>query len=229
MRDSESTFKVAADAALMLAKSTVVLNQADFERAGNMRKEIKATIKNISDYWRPKKDQANQLHKSLVQAEKEMIDPLNQADRLIDQRMGDFRREIERQRQEAERERKRIEAEALAAAMETQRLLNEAAQKDEMDEDDVEILMLAQREADLRANAVIETPEIASAKMQGISVRRTWKAKIIDESAVPVSVAGVMIRPIDKIALNKLASISKGSFDCPGVEFYQEESTQVRS
>jgi vacuolar-type H+-ATPase subunit I/STV1 len=227
--NTELTLKSDAEIALCAAKSMTVLTNNDFVDAGNARKEIKQTMKNINAYWDPKTDQAFQLHKSLVAAKKEMITPLEQADKLIEQKMGEYRREIERQRMEAERERLRLEEEARAAAAEAQRLVDEASQREELDDDDVEILQLAQKDVTL-AEALADSAPLAPPpiKMQGISVRKLWRARIVDPAKVPISIAGIVIRPIDQSALNKLAIASSGGFECPGVEFYQEESTQVR-
>jgi len=229
VNNDELNLKSSADTALAKASSMIVASQTDYEMAGNVRKDIKAMTNNISAYWKPKKDQAYQLHKSLVQAERDMLTPLETADKLIDMRMGDYRREVERQRAEAERERLRVEAEARKAAEDAAKLLAEASGKDELDEEDVAILMMAQSDAEnsaLLADSINDAPQ--AAKMQGISVRKTWKARVVNQAIVPISIAGIMIRPIDLSALNKLAATSKGEFECPGVEFYQEESTQVR-
>ena len=205
----------------------MVLCDADYVGAANARKEIKDVVNKIKAYWQPKKDQAYQLHKSLVAAEKEMLKPLDDADKQIDARMGDYRREVERKRQEAEREQRRIEEEKRLATEEAQRLLDEASQKDELDDEDVEILQIAQRDIERAHSAEpVYVPE--QVKVDGISVRKTWKARVVAEYKVPIAVAGIEIRPIDQSALNKLASLSKGQCECPGVEFYQEESTQVR-
>lgn len=224
---SETELKTNTQTALEIASRTVVLCDEDYTSAANARKEIKDVSNKIKAYWTPKKDQAYQLHKSLVAAEKEMLKPLEDADKQIDARMGEYRREVERKRQEAERERRRVEEEARRAAEEAQRLLDEASQKDELDDDDVEILRMAQ--AEVERTQVVEPVYIPQAvKVDGISVRKVWKARIINDALVPISIAGVMLRPVDQSALNKLAVASKGGFACPGVEFYQEENTQVR-
>lgn len=227
MEQTDLSLKESVNSAVLAAQNIKVNNNDDYEVAGNARKELKYTLKNINAYWEPKINQAFQLHKSLVASKKEMTDPLDKADRIIDQKMGDYRREQERIRQEAERERRRIEEEARKAAEEAQRLLDEASQKDELDQEDVEILQLAQADLD-KAVSVVAPVVQAPAKVQGISVRKVWRARVVDDAAVPVSVAGVCIRPIDTAALNKLAVASSGGFRCPGVEFYQEEISQVR-
>ena len=226
---NEIELKSTTDTALATAKSMVVTNQDEFMTAGNYRKDLKLVQQNIKNYWAPKKEQAFALHKSLVQAEKDMLIPLEQADKLVDQRMGDYRREIERQRIEAERERQRKEYEARKAAEDAQRLIDEASKKEELDEADAEILMIAQEDVTTKIEAFEASVVPEAAKMDGISVRRTWKARVINPALVPISVAGIVIRPIDESALNKLAVTSKGGFECPGVEFYQVESTAVRA
>lgn len=229
MENTELSLRTTANSAVEAANNVIVKCDDDFISAGNARKALKYALKQITDYWAPKKDQAFQLHKSLVAAEKEMIAPLEKADKIIDQRMTEYRREQERIRQEAERERRRLEEEARRAAEEAARLAAEAAQKDELDDDDVEILRMAQADLE-RTQTVAEVAPIAPppVKMQGISVRRIWKARVINDAAVPISIMGAVIRPIDLSALNKLAVASSGKIEVPGVEFYQEESTQVR-
>ena len=229
VENNELVLKSEATGVLNAAMSITVMSQHDYEYAGNQRKEIKSVLKNINDYWDPKVNQAYQMHKTLVASKKEMTAPLDRADQIIDTKMGNYRREVERLRIVAERERLRVEAEARKAAEEAQRLLDEASQKDELDDDDVAILQMAQADlhnAELLTDVAPVVPE--SAKMQGITVVKTWKARITDESIVPVAIMGAVIRPVDLSALNKLAAFSGGKVICPGVEFYQEESTRVR-
>lgn len=238
MQNNEGELRVSAQCAMETASKTIVRSDDDYRAAATARKEIKDVANKIKEYWAPKKDQAFQLHKSLVAAEKEMLQPLEKADKEIDSRMSDYRKEIERQRQEAERERKKAEEEARKAIEEAcrkkeeaQRLADEAASKEELDDEDVEILLMAQQEASEAASVIpayqpAVMPEVA--KVDGVSVRKTWKARIVDDEIVPVSLAGMIIRPVDQSALNRLAVMSKGNLKCPGVEFYQEENTQIR-
>lgn len=216
-----------------------IVDQYGYDNAGYMRRELKSVMKRIAEYWEPKKSKAHELHKSLVEAERDMIKPLSDRDKEIDGVMMAYRRKVERERQEAEAERRRVEAEerrlaeiARKAAEETERLVSEAAQKDEMDDDDVEILRIAEaaakeaEEAAERAAQYVEIPR--GAKADGISIRRIWKARVVDEASVPVEIAGIMIRPVDLKALGQLARATSGRMKCEGVEFYQEEVSQVR-
>lgn len=65
-------------------------------------------------------------------------------------------------------------------------------------------------------------------ELGGTHVRKVWKAKIVDESKVPVSFKNHMIRPVDMKALNEIAKFSQGTEKVEGVEFYQEDVLVVR-
>ena len=68
-------------------------------------------------------------------------------------------------------------------------------------------------------------PEVV--KTAGTSAVAVWKAKVTNDSLVPVEFAGMVIRPIDVSAIDKIAKTSKGQMKIPGIEFYQD--IQIRS
>lgn len=226
---TETEVKQSVNQALTIAENRVVTSNEDYQEAGNARRYIKDALKNITEYWTPKKDQAYKLHKSLVAAEKEMKEPLEKADKTISSRMEDYRREVERQQKEAQEAQRKAEEARRKAEEEARRLTEEAANKEELDDDDVEILQMAKEKLE-QAESLVESVDYETllTKADGISVRKKWKARVVKEYQVPIAVAGITIRPIDQSALNKLASVSKGQMECPGVEFYQEETTAVR-
>lgn len=226
---TEMEVRQTASQALEIAQSRIVQTNEDYQEAGNARRYIKEALSKISDYWTPKKEQAYKLHKSLVAAEKEMKQPLEKADKTITSRMEEYRLEIARRQREAEEAKRKAEEIRRRAEEEARRLAEEAAQKEELDDDDVELLQIAQEELE-QSESLVDSVEYVPVeiKAEGISVRKKWKARVVKEYKVPIAVAGITIRPIDQSALNKLAVLSKGECDCPGVEFYQEESTMVR-
>lgn len=65
-------------------------------------------------------------------------------------------------------------------------------------------------------------------KLNGTHVRKTWKARIVDEDKVPVKFGNHVIRAIDMKALNDIAKFEQGQAKIDGVEFYQEESVVIR-
>ena len=81
-------------------------------------------------------------------------------------------------------------------------------------------------EEELFGVAITENKE--KPKLEGTYVRKTWKARIIDEDLVPVKLGKMVIRPVDQKALNDIAQVYKGTKKIDGVEFYQEESVVIR-
>jgi len=61
------------------------------------------------------------------------------------------------------------------------------------------------------------------AKSEGVSTRKTWKARVVDISLVP---RAYMV--VNQQALDALAKATKGSMALPGVEFYEDSSLTVK-
>lgn len=75
--------------------------------------------------------------------------------------------------------------------------------------------------------------EVVSAKKEepnigGTHVRKTWKARVIDEDKVPIKYGKMVIRQIDQKKLNEIAKYEEGKAEIPGVEFYQDETVVIR-
>lgn len=129
-----------------------------------------------------------------------------------------------------------VEAENLRKAQEVERLRLAEKQKkaeallDEADEaaaagDTKTAEALESQAAAIQETAVpcpvgrISTPE----KPRGSSVRKIWKARVIDASLVPNE-----YKTINQKALDAYASAMKAEAKIPGVEFYVEESVSIR-
>jgi translation initiation factor IF-2 len=164
-------------------------------------------------------------NKARKNAEEENIDVLLY--RVIYEAIDDVKKAMaayQKQVQEEERA-ARLLADRLKRE-EAERLLAEAEKAiDEGREMESEILF-AQAE-------IIETStpaiQIQAPTAKGISTRTMYRARVIDESKVPIEVAGVVIRPVDLAAINKLAQASKGRVQIPGIEIYTEDSVAVRT
>lgn len=65
-------------------------------------------------------------------------------------------------------------------------------------------------------------------KLKGTHIRKTWKARVVDADKVPIKIGTTVIRNINMSVLNDIAKVYRGSFDIPGVEFYQEEAVTIR-
>ena len=65
-------------------------------------------------------------------------------------------------------------------------------------------------------------------KLGGTHVRKVWKAKVVDEDAVPVKMGNIIIRPVDMKVLNQFAKYYEGQAKVDGVVFEQVESVVIR-
>lgn len=194
--------------------------QEDYEKAGKLLVEIKTRIKQVKDYWKKPKADAAAAHKTMCERENEMLKPLSDAETIIKKTMVSYQAEVERARKEAEEEERKRKEE------ETERLLADAIKAEENgDKEDAEIkIAMAQIVDDMKPTAFVASPVA-----ENTSVRKVWKARVIDPMKVPAYVNGIEVREIKMSALNGLAKMSNGELKVDGVEFYQESQIVART
>ena len=56
-----------------------------------------------------------------------------------------------------------------------------------------------------------------------------WEVELIDQDSVPVSVAGVVIRPVDLAAIKRIARAAKGAIKIPGIRIKEVQTTVLRT
>ena len=202
------------------AQMLTINTAQDYDGAAEFTKQVKALSKRIKDYWAPLKKAARDAWQSLVDREKELLKPLEQAENEVKKKMAAYQRKVQEEERAA-----RLLAEKLKKE-EAERLLAEATKAAEEGREMESEILLAQAE-------IIETSQPAvqmqAPKATGVSTRTLYRARIVDESKVPVEVAGVVIRPVDLAAVNKMAQASKGKIQIPGIEIYEEQSVAVRA
>lgn len=202
------------------ASGIEVVDDASYAKAAELLKAVAERRKQVQAYWKTPKEAASKAHKEIVAKEKDMLEPLSVAENHLKKAIGNYTLQVEARRRAEQAEQERLRA------AERERLLAEAV-KAEQSGDVVAMetnLIMAEVVEDIKSAA----PATATPKTEGISVRKTWKARVVDDSKVPVVVGGVVVRPIDMGALNNFARMTKGSMDIPGVEFYEDATLAVR-
>ncbi len=216
----ENEQKSSALKILEQAQYLTITTAADYDSAAEFTKQVKNLSKRIKQYWEPLKKSARASWQSLVDREKELLTPLEKAEAEVKTKMAAYQRKAQEEERAA-----RLLAEKLKRE-ETERLLAEAARAAEEGREMESEILLAQAE-------IIETTQptvqVQAPKAMGVSTRTLYRARVIDEAKVPVKVAGVVIRPVDLSAVNKLAQASKGKIQIPGIEIYEEQSVAVRA
>jgi len=212
--------KLEQGGALMVktARGLTITTHEDYNRGTDILKDIKTRVKAVKEYWKGPKEAANAAHKELVAKEAQMLKPLTEAESIIKKAMLAYTTEVERKRREAE------EAARKAREAEAKRLEAIAAQAEADGEEDTAEIMRDMAEA-------VPMPEVTAMeapKPKGVSVRKTWKARITDPKLVPAYFDGYELREINVTMLNNLARWKEGQMEIPGVEFYRDETLSVR-
>ena len=199
--------------AIIKASELAITDNKSFELAGAMLAELKTYAKRVEEHWAEPKKSAHKAWKDICAKEKAVLDPLSKAEKTIKDKMGQYQREQEAKEKAIREEIERKQRE------ESERLMKEAEEKEAAGDILGADLAMAQAE-------MVETSSpvavIQKAAASGVSSRKVWKARITDESQVPIEVAGIVIRPVDLSALNTLAKATKGKAKIAGVEFYEE-------
>jgi len=195
---------------LVWAKALNVSGPAEYQIAADNLKDIKSALKRVEDFFKPMKKSADETKRKILDAERKLTVPLNEAEQLAKQAMlayqraEDAKRLAEQRKLQAEAdERARREREALAKKA-------AAAKKPET------------RERYQEAAAAVVAPVVSVASqtpaVTGLTTRKVWKARVVDAAKVPRDFLAV-----DERKLDQYAKAMRDAASVPGVEFYQEE------
>ena len=196
------------------AESIVIAGDDDYQAAAEFGRELKRKRAEVTAFFKPMKDAANKAHKEVCQREKAMLEPLKNAEGILKEEMGRYAMEQERQRAEMERQLR------LAAQAEADKKLAEAVAAEEAgDKDKCEAALLDAQIIDTAGRSAVL--QVQPTKASGTSVSKDWQIVAVDDVLVPVTIAGVVIRPVDKATIMRLIRSSKGTIQIPGV-IYQE-------
>lgn len=216
----EAQMTVTGQALVKQAQDMKITNTSEYEAAGTALRNIKGQVKKVKDYWTGPKTKAKAAHQEIVEKEKAMLKYFADAETIIKKSMAAYLEAVERAKAEAEAEAKRRQQE------EAMRFVDEAAKAEEAGDAQAAAINMAMAEmvSDMTAAQGIEAP-----KAQGVSARKTWKARVTDAQAVPAYFGGMEIRKVDMAALNGIARMTKGTAQIPGVEFYEEATISARA
>jgi Asp-tRNA(Asn)/Glu-tRNA(Gln) amidotransferase A subunit family amidase len=192
-----------------------VANVQDRSQALEIGKQIKTRRAEVVEFFRDSKAKAHATWKSIVAQEKSFTDRLDAVELAIKSAVLQYDRKQEAIRQAEQR---RLQAEAdEAARRERDRLEKQAAKLKTPEKKEA-----LRQQAEAIIAPVVNVAPVAQ-KTKGVSTRKIWKARVIDAAAVPREWLIV-----DDKALNGFAKATKGSKKIDGVEFYQEETLNMR-
>lgn len=221
MEDNQLTvIKEEQKSILEQIQEITINNEEDNIKAGNFLKQIKPVIKNIKAYWKPLKESAKKAHSDLCAKEKEMLEPLEQAETQIKTKMSVYITEQE--------EKARKEQEALRKAQEEE-ALKQLAEAEKLKAEGKEIESQVQEEMAYAIDEVKTVVNPTIQKQEGISYMTDYEIVVVDNKKVPTYVNGIEIRPIDVQAIKKLAKASKGQIQIDGIKILEKKVMKVRT
>lgn len=188
-----------------------VSNGEEYSAAGELVKAAKAMINAIKADYKPQKQAADAAKKTILDAEKAKLTPLEMMVAEIEGKMIGWKSE---QRRIADAETNRLAAEA----RDTQEAAASAAAAGDFAV--AESLSHEATQLETRVVASMETiPDV-----DGISDRMNWRAEVVDINLIPRKYLLV-----DMPALNAIARRMKGSMNIPGVRAVGVPSMAVKS
>lgn len=228
----------ASEAELEAAKKVglefAVTTPQQYAEAGQWLVRLKNLMKGIEAYFAPQKQALRAAWQEKVDEEKQVLAPLEKSERDLKAKLLAYDREEERKRRELEEKLRREAEEEARKKREVEAKAREAQAKRLEKKGNVEAA------ADLRAaplppaappppvHVASSTPKVA-----GIRRVKTWRARIVDASKIPVEDVTKPSSPgspitrgfwtLDEARLQAFAKSTKGALGVPGVQFYEDE------
>ena len=204
-----------------IANTLVVLDEKDYEAAGEFGVKLKTKIAEVTEFFAPMKKAAHEAHKNVCDREKQMLAPLKSAEATLKKTMGEYVTKKERERREAEERARKL------AREESERKLTEAAEAERKGDIAASEAALLDAEISDTASRSI-TINKQQSYVKGVSAKTDWEITDIDASKVPDDVMGVTIRPVDEKAVIKLIRASKGKVQIPGITYKEVSKMSFR-
>ena len=202
-----------------LALPEKIITDSGYEAVASMAKDAKNIETEVVRYFADAKKTAHDIHKAVCDEEARYLKPIKAYMDAAKRLMMDYQR-----RQEEERRRREEEARALARA-EAERLMAEAAAKEQKGED---VSAIVEEAVMTEAVGNTITIQAAAKKPEGVSTRKDWKITEVSFAEVPCEICGVTIRPVDESAVMKLIRATKGTIKIPGIKYEEYNTVVVR-
>lgn len=193
------------------AKLIIVHDNKTLSIANDFKLAIKQMKKQVKETFDPIIDKAHKAHKEAVAQKKKYENPLIDAEKIVTLQIISYMDKLEKIRIEAEEkakreeeERKKIEEEKMKAALEAS------------NSGDIEEATRIIKEEIPEQKPYIPLPP--SPKLEGMSIRKIWKWRIIDINQVPREYLIV-----DSTKVGSLVRATRGKINIPGIEAYSEK------
>jgi hypothetical protein len=203
------------------AAMTEIMGPADLLPAAELLKGIAALKARIKDWCEPNIKRWYDGHKAALAEQKELLEPIEDAEQILKDKVAEYRVRERAERQAAMAEATRQAAEIARAEREAQ----------------VETLREAglEGEAEILASSHLAVPPVHLAepvKTEGVYTQRRWSAEVIDKMELIRFVAAnphfSHLLEVNTKEANALARAQNESMNIPGLRAIAKEGTVVR-
>jgi hypothetical protein len=189
-----------------IANNINITSQEDLEQAAGFLKAIKDTQKRIKEYWQEPIKNAYETHKKLKAKENEMLEPLQNSEKIIKNKVADYNLYMEQlKREEEQRIKAEQERQALEQLQEAERL---RAEGNEVEAQIVEENAIAMNQVEVSVDSGIE-------KVEGLSFRKDYEITITDATKVPAYINGTELRKIDLTQIKRFVKMTNNGVQIP--------------
>lgn len=238
------------------ARGLTITNSAEFADAGEKLKGIKGAMKRVVDFFKPTKQAQDEAKRRILAAEKELLDPLTEAEALAKRAMLTFQ---QAEAAKAEAERRRLQALADEQARKEREKAEQEAAKQRQIEAEARAKAEAARQAALQASEaerkkLLAEAEAADRKANAAAVKGETKTEQAAAAVAPVihvastaqKIAGVTTKKVwtfqivdaslvpreyldvSEKRIGQYARMMREGAVMAGVKFFAEESLSSR-
>lgn len=191
------------------ANNMNITNQDDLVYAAGFLNNIKATQKKIKEYWEEPIKRAYDAHKALKAKENAMLEPLQNSEKIIKDKIDDYNAVMQKLKEEEEA---RLRAEQERQALEQL----EEAEKLRAEGNEVEA-QIAESNAEMMAQVEVKVDPMIE-KVQGLSFRKDFEIVVTDPYKVPAYINGTEIRKIDLAQIKRFVKMTNNGVQIPGIQ-----------
>jgi len=203
-------------AAMITRANAFVCTNPDQYKAGDLVvSECAALVKRIKEIHDPICVATNTAHKTATAARKVLIDPINQASKIIDAKLGNYKMEHDRKVAEENRL-----LEEKARKVQEEHALKQAAQMEEDGAPEDIVKAVLETANDPVQVAQSTAPDLASSN----SRTRDWDIEVLDKNLIPE-----YYKTVNEGAIRTAVRSAKGNITVPGVRIIETFKTRRKS
>jgi hypothetical protein len=206
------------------ARAFGVNSQESYDLAAVRLRALVSLRIEILDHHKDMKARAYQAHQAVIAAEKKLLDPVAEAERIYKHRIGAYEAEQGRLEEEA-----RAKAEAESHAQAAAQREREIEQAEAAGADAEEVAAICAEPLPL---VIPEPPPATFQKAAGISIANAWKGECLSLAqlvkAIADGKANIGLVMANGPAINALARATRGTLQVPGIRFFNQPAVRAR-